>query len=721
MRPPIIIAPAFAGLLLLLTTGCGPSRAPVHSAPGGEPLAAPVAKIVPHRLEAHGEVRIDDYYWLRDDDRDDPEVLRYIEAENAYTEAQMRPLAGFREALYEEIVARIEQDDSTVPYLDDGAWRYRRYEQGGEYPIFCRRRGSADAPEEVLLDANAEAREHDYYNVSDVDVSSGGTTLAYAEDTVGRRIYTIRLRAMATGAALPDIIEGTAGDFVWARDDRTLFYVKREEGTLREFQVWRHAVGTPPSDDALVFHERDPEYWLTLSLTKSKRYVVVASYQTLSFEMLTIPADAPTTAPRVFLPREERHEYAIDHIGDRFYVLTNWQARNFRLMSVPLEQSQDKNAWREEIPARDGVLLEGFELFTRHLVVSERREGIARLRVIPWQARDQAHEIAFDEDVYVSGFGDNVEPDTDTLRFEYTSLTTPHSVFDYDMETRERALRKQERVLGDFDRGDYVAHRLVVTARDGANVPVSIVHRRDLDRSRPQPLLLYGYGAYGYSADPVFRSHRLSLLDRGVIFAIAHVRGGQELGRAWYEDGRLMHKRNTFTDFIDCAERLVSDGWTAPDKLFAYGASAGGLLMGAVANMRPDLFRAIVADVPFVDVLTTMLDETIPLTTFEYDEWGNPNERAYYDYILSYSPYDAVQRRDYPAMLVLSGLHDSQVQYWEPTKWVAKLRALRTDDDPLLLFTSMDAGHSGASGRFRAHRENALVYAFLLSLVGIDR
>jgi oligopeptidase B len=716
-------------LFFFLLGACGPSTAAVREEGrhvGRDDSVArtvprpPVAKRVPHPLVAHGEERDDPYYWMRDDDRDDPEVLQYLEAENAYAEARLGHVSAFRRALFDEIVGRIVQDDSTVPYFDEGYHYYTRFEEGKEYPIFCRKPGTLDAAEQVMLNANVEAaRGEDYYQVGGLDVSKNGRLLAYAEDLVGRRLYTIRFRDLETGQDLPESIPTTSGDLVWARDDRTLFYVKKEEGTLREYQVWRHTLGTDAATDVLVYEETDPEFYLGLSLTKSKKFIVIASYQTLSHEMRIIPADRPTTAPRVFLPREENHEYEIDHIGNRFYVRTNWEARDFRLMSVDERNTANKARWREEIPHRDGQLLEEVELFDDYLVVNERRDGLSRLRVIPWRARSDAHEIAFEEEVFVSGIDVNVDPASHVLRFEYTSLTTPPSIFDYDMQTRERTLMKEERVLGGFDRARYVAARLEATAADGTKIPISLVHRRDLDRTEPQPLLLYGYGSYGYSSDPYFSSPRLSLLDRGFVFAIAHVRGGQEMGRRWYEDGRLMNKKNTFTDFVACAEHLVRERYTTPEKLFAYGASAGGLLMGAIANMRPDLFRAIVADVPFVDVVTTMLDESIPLTTFEYDEWGNPSDRAFYDYMLSYSPYDNVARADYPAMLVLSGLHDSQVQYWEPTKWVAKLRATRSDDDPTLLVTQMAAGHSGPSGRFRRHEENALIFAFFLDQLGI--
>ena len=714
---------ALLALALPMTAGCprGGETTPRGDEVPDDPRP-PIAKQVPHELRAHGQVRQDPYYWMRSDDRSDEEVLAHLRAENAYADAMLGPLREHRDALFQEIVARIPQDDASVPYHLDGYWYYWREEEGKEYPIFCRKQGSLDADEQVLLDENARAEGHAYYATGGVMVSVDGNLLAFGEDTLSRRIYTLRFKDLRTGAILPDEIEGTTGVATWALDHRTVFYVKREEGTLRAYQVWRHVLGTPVTEDVLVYHETDDEFRVSAFLSRSREYVMIGSYQTLSHEYRTVDAAEPASEPRVVLPREANHEYDVDHAHGRFYIRTNWEARDFRLMSVAPAQSQDKAAWREEIPARDGVLLRGYQLFEEKLVVSERREGIARLRVIAWgddhRANGDAHEVAFDDDVYLADLGTNPSMRSGTLRLEYTSMTTPWTVYDYDMDSRERELKKRQRVVGDFDPANYVTMRAFATARDGTRVPISIVHRADLDRSAPQPLLLYGYGSYGYSLDPTFSSPRLSLLDRGVIFAIAHIRGGQEMGRGWYEDGKLLNKLHTFEDFIDCAEHLIEEGWTASDRLFAHGGSAGGLLMGAVANMRPELFDSIVAQVPFVDVVTTMLDESIPLTTFEYDEWGNPNEREYYEYMMRYSPYDNVRAQDYPAMLVLTGLHDSQVQYWEPMKWVARLREVGTGDAPLVFQTNMEAGHGGASGRFRRHEETALVYAFLLQRAG---
>lgn len=686
-------------------------------------MSPPVAKRVPHELRAHDHVRQDPYYWMRSDDRSDPEVLEHLRAENAYAEARLERLNGFRDSLFDEIVRRIPQDDESVPYRLDGYWYYDRVVEGKEYSIYCRKQGSLEAEEQIMLDANAEAEGHEYYALGGMSVTVDGNILAYGEDTVSRRIYTLKFRNLETGENLPDVIEGTTGRMVWALDNQTVFYVKREEGTLRAYQVWRHRLGTPVGDDGLVFEEEDDEFLLSIFRSRSRDYIFIGSWQTLTREYRTIDARDPESEPRVVLARERQHEYDVDHAHGRFWIRTNWQATDFRLMSVEPDESQDKANWREEISERDGVLLRGFELFEEHLVISERRGGIARLNVIPMRrgalARDDAHEVEFEEPVYTSDIGTNSEFETTTLRLGYSSMTTPSSVYDYDMNGRTLELKKRARVVGDFDPAEYATERVTATVSDGTEVPISLVYRRDLDRSRPQPLLLYGYGSYGYSLDPTFSSTRLSLLDRGVVYAIAHIRGGQEMGRDWYEDGKLLHKMNTFTDFIDCGLHLQREGWTDPTKMFAHGGSAGGLLMGAVINMRPDIFAGVVADVPFVDVVTTMLDESIPLTTFEYDEWGNPNEEEYYRYMLQYSPYDNVRAQDYPNLLVLTGLHDSQVQYWEPMKWVARLRERGTGDNQLLFLTNMDAGHGGASGRFRRHKETALIYAFLLDIVGI--
>jgi oligopeptidase B len=568
-----------------------------------------------------------------------------------------------------------------------------------------------------MIDSNERAAGHGFYSVGSREVSSNGEILAFAEDTVGRRFYTIRVKNLATGEMLPDDIPQVTGNLAWANDNRTFFYGKQDPMTLRAYRVYRHTLGTDPSADRLVYEEKDNTFDCHVFRTKSKEYLMIASTQTLSSEYRYLDAGAPADTFAVFLPREPRHEYSVDHFGDHFYIRTNDGAKNFRLMKTPVAHTAKEN-WVEVVPHRGDVLLEGFEIFRDHLVIVERAGGLIRMRIRPWSG-DGEHSIDFGEPAYMAFLSTNMEIDTSVLRYGYTSMTTPTSTYDYDMVTREKTLLKRDEVLGGFKPEDYVTERLSARASDGKMVPLSIVYRKGLKKDGKNPLLLHGYGSYGASMDATFSSPRLSLLDRGFVYALAHVRGGEELGREWYEDGKMLNKKNTFTDFTACAEHLIGEGYTAPDRLFAQGGSAGGLLMGAVVNMRPDLFRGVIANVPWVDVVTTMLDESIPLTTSEYDEWGNPNVKEYYDYMLSYSPYDNVALKAYPAMLVTTGFHDSQVQYFEPAKWVAKLRALKTDDNQLLLRTKMEAGHGGVSGRYRQYRETAFMYAFMLDLAGV--
>ncbi|MEX1023960.1 MAG: S9 family peptidase [Planctomycetota bacterium] len=675
-------------------------------------LAEPVAAVRPTKLEAHGHVRVDEYYWLNE--RANPEVIRYLEAENAYTAAQTVHTRALRQELFEEIKGRIRQDDSSVPYLEDGYYYYSRLEEGQQYPLYCRKLGSLDAREEVLLNVPAMAEGHAYFSVAGRDVSPDASRLAFGVDTAGRRVYTLYVKDLATGEVLPDTIPGVTGSAVWANDGRTLFYTRRDPDTLRAYQVWRHELGTPVANDVLVFEEEDTTFSCYATKTRSERYLLIHSSQTLSDEVRYLDADDPTGEFQVFLPREREHEYRVDHFGDHFYVQTNDAAKNFRLVRTPVGQTAREH-WETVVPHRADVLLEGFLIFQDHLVVSERRDGLNQIQVRPWSG-EGAHTLDFGEPAYSARPAANPEFDTPVLRYTYTSLTTPNSTFDYHMGTREKTLMKQDEVLGDFDPDDYVTERLYATARDGTSVPISLVYRRGFTKDGSHPFLLSAYGSYGSSSDARFSSARLSLLDRGFAFGIAHVRGGSEYGRDWYEAGKLFEKKNTFTDFIDCSEHLVAAGYTRPKLLFAEGGSAGGLLMGAIANLRPDLYGGIHAAVPFVDVVTTMLDDTIPLTTFEYDEWGNPNEREAYEYMLSYSPYDQVARQPYPNLLVTTGLEDSQVQYWEPAKWVAKLRARRTNQARLLLKTTMEAGHGGASGRYQRYRDVAFEYAFFLDL-----
>ena len=601
-----------------------------------------------------------------------------------------------------------------MPYTE-GSHRYHwRYEDGKEYRIYCRRTLQDDA-EQVILDVNAEAKGHEYYDVDTLDVSPDAHILAYAVDTVGRRRYAIRFRNLASGEILADVIPDVTSNVVWANDSETLFYTRQHPTTLRAFQICRHRLGQDVSEDAIVYEERDDTFSCGVGKSRSKRYVIIVSYHSVTTECRYLDADRPTGHFTVFLPRRRGHEYHIDHYRERFYIRSNAEAKNFRFLETD-ERQHEPEHWREVIPHRDDVLLETVEMFRDHLVVQERTAGLVRLSIRPWNGDDE-HEVEFTEPAYDAFIdGHNRVPDTHVLRYGYSSLGTPESTYDYDMVTRERTLLKREEVVGDFDPANYRTQRLYATADDGTCVPISLVARQSTPQDGTSPLLLYGYGAYGISTDADFHSPRLSLLDRGFIFAIAHVRGGEELGRRWYDGGKLLNKKNTFTDFIACAEQLIELRYTTSHRLFAKGGSAGGLLMGAVLNMRPDLFQGVVAQVPFVDVVMTMLDESIPLTTGEYDEWGNPAEERFYTYIKSYSPYDNVSAKAYSHLLVMTGLHDSQVQYWEPAKWVAKLRTLKTDDNLLLLRTNMDAGHGGASGRYRRYRETALQYAFLIDL-----
>jgi len=560
---------------------------------------------------------------------------------------------------------------------------------------------------------------HEFFSIGGTAVSSGQDIFAYAVDTQGRRIHTAYLKSLSTGEMLADVLPDVTENLVWANDNKTLFYAKQDETTLRQFQIYRHVIGTDPAEDQLVFQEDDETYVAYIFKTKSKKFLMIVSAHTNSQEYRYCDAAQPFGEFKIFLPREREHEYHIDHFHDRFIIRTNYQAKNFRLMWTPMDEPAREH-WKEMIAHRSDVYLGDFELFRDRLVLEERARGLTQIRIIPWSG-DAGHYLEFDEPAYRANLNVNLEFDTTTLRFEYASMKTPLSIYDYDITVRQKTLLKREEVLGGFDPDNYVTERLHARAADGTDIPISLLYRRGTAKNGSNPLLLYGYGSYGVSIDAAFSSPRLTLVDRGFIYAIAHIRGGQEMGRQWYEDGKLLKKKNTFTDFIDVAEFLIGENFTEPEKLFAMGRSAGGLLMGAISNMRSDLFKGIVAEVPFVDVVTTMLDSSIPLTTGEYDEWGDPNEKQFYDYMLSYSPYDNVARKAYPAMLITGGLHDSQVQYWEPAKWAAKLRELKTDNNRILLKTNMDAGHGGASGRFRRHRETAFSYVFLLDLAGIAK
>jgi len=671
----------------------------------------PLAKLVPKQLEAHGDVRTDSYYWLRD--KDSPEVLEYLTAENDYTEVMTAHTKQLQEDLYEEILSRIKQTDMSVPYKEENYIYYSRTEDGKDYPIYCRKE-SMEAAEEIILNVNDLAEGHDYFSVGGLQVSFQQNLLAYGVDTSGARVFKLCFQDLSNGQTLEDEIPDVAG-FAWANDNKTIFYVAVDEAK-RPYQIWRHELGST-SSDVLVYQESDPTFRTYVYKTKSKKYLIIGSASTLSTEMRFLDASTPTGAFQIINPREPDHEYFVSHYGDKFYIRTNLDAPNFRLVEAPVDQP-GKEGWQEIIPHREQVLLEGIELFEEYLVLEERQAGLTNIRIINWHTKDE-HYLDFGEPTYTAYIYYNPEFETKILRYGYNSLTTPNSVYDYNMQTRERSLVKQQEVLGNFDPHNYQTQRIYATAKDGTAVPISLVYRQDFVKNGTRPCLLTGYGSYGISLDPYFSAARLSLLDRGFVFAIAHIRGGSEMGRQWYDSGRLLHKKNTFTDFIACAEHLIAEKYTSPGQLIASGGSAGGLLMGVVVNERPDLFKAVIMDVPFLDVVTTMLDASIPLTEQEYDEWGNPHQPDYYSYMKSYSPYDNIKEQAYPTILVTTGLNDANVQYWEPAKWVAKSRQAKIDNNVLLLRTDMESGHGGPSGRYQQYREAAFDYAFMLDLVGI--
>ena len=680
-------------------------------------LTEPKAKKIPHRLEIHGDTRIDNYYWLND--RENPEVIAYLNAENAYREHIMKGTEDLQQKLFDEMVGRIKKDDSSVPYKVDGWYYYTRFEGDKEYPIYCRKRETLEAPEEIMLDVNELAKGYSYYQVAGLSIRPDKKMIAFGVDTQSRRIYTIHFKNLETGEILDEVITNTTGGATWAEDNKTLFYSRKNETTLRSERILKHKLGTSDQTDVEVYYETDETFSTFVYKTKSKKYLIIGSSATLSDEYRILEADNPDGTFRVFQPRQRSLEYGIAHFNDHWYIRTNADgATNFKIMRTPLNATTQNN-WIDVLPHREDVLVGGMELFKHYMVIEERSNGLTQMRIQKW-GDGTTHYIDFGEETYTAYTGTNPEYDTELLRYGYTSLTTPSSVIEYNLRTHEKTILKEQEVVGGYDKNQYESHRVWATATDGTKVPISLVYKKDLKNDFGNPLLLYGYGSYGVTIDPSFSATRLSLLDRGFVFAIAHIRGGEYLGRQWYDNGKLFTKMNTFTDFIACAEYLVDSGYTTKNKLFAMGGSAGGLLMGAVINLKPDLFNGVIAAVPFVDVVTTMLDESIPLTTGEYDEWGNPNDEAFYKYMLSYSPYDQVKRADYPALLVTTGLHDSQVQYWEPAKWVAKLRELRTNKNkPLLMFCNMDTGHGGASGRFEAYKETAMEYAFLLDLAGM--
>lgn len=679
---------------------------------------APVAAKHPHVMEIHGDTRTDNYYWLRDDERSDDAVLSYLKAENAYTEACMRGEEALRQQLFSEMVERIPQEDESVPYQRNG-YRYQsRYKPEQEYALYVRQKVDTgeNAEWDLLVDSNERAQGHDFYALGGLEVSPDNQLMAIAEDFLSRRQYDIRIKRLGDQSWYDEVLENTAGHFEWTNDSASLYYVRKHPQTLLPYQVYRHRLGTSVADDQLIYEETDDTFYVGLEKTISNKYILIHISSTTTSEILMLDADDTDATPQTFLTRRRDHEYSLDHYRDTFYIRSNKEGKNFGLYQ---SASADEKAWQPIICARDDVMLEGFSLFKDWLVVEEREQGLTHLRQIHWQSGEEKH-IRFDDPTYMTWLSFNPEPDTALLRYGYSSMTTPSSVFQIDLDSGERTLLKQQEVKN-FDSGVYRSERLWVSAHDGVQVPVSIVYRQDMFKAGQNPVLVYGYGSYGSSMDPAFSISRLSLLDRGFVFALAHIRGGADLGQQWYEDGKLLHKQNTFSDFISVTQHLVDEQYANPKQVYAMGGSAGGLLMGAVVNQAPQLYHGIVAQVPFVDVVTTMLDESIPLTTGEYDEWGNPNDAEYYHYIKQYSPYDQVKAQDYPHMLVTTGLHDSQVQYWEPAKWVAKLRDMKTDNNQLLLYTDMDAGHGGKSGRFKAYEDIALEYAFILALAGIHQ
>ncbi|MFE8424052.1 S9 family peptidase [Tenacibaculum sp. ZH5_bin.1] len=690
-------------------------------------IKAPVAEKQPTKLEKHGDIRTDDYFWMRltdaqknteVKDEQTQKVYDYLNAENAYYEEMTKETKEFQEELFQEMKGRIKEDDESVPYKKDGYFYITRYEKGQQYPIYSRKKETLEAEEEIMFNVNNEAKGYDYFQLGGLNVSPDNKMTAFATDTVSRRQYFIRIKNLETGKIYKDIIENTTGGSVWANDNKTLFYAKKDPVTLRSSKIYKHTLGSDASLDELVYEEKDDTFGAFVTKSKSKDYIIIGSYSTVSTEYHVLDANNPDGELQIIQPRERDLEYEVAHYGDHFYIKTNKDgATNFKLMKTPVDKPGKEN-WVDVIPHREDTLFEDFSIFKDYLVLEERNEGLNKIRIKRWDGTEDYY-LPFEEETYSAGVYGNPEFDTEVIRYSYNSMTTPSSVIDFNMKDRSKEVKKEQEVLGGkFDKNNYVSKRIWVPARDGKKVALSIVHHKDTKLDKNTPILQYAYGSYGYTINDGFSTTRLSLLDRGFVYALAHIRGSQYLGREWYEDGKMLNKKNTFTDFIDCSKYLIDNGYTSPEHLYAMGGSAGGLLMGAIVNMNPELYNGIIAAVPFVDVISTMLDDSIPLTTGEYDEWGNPNNKEYYDYIKSYSPYDQVEAKAYPNMLVTTGLHDSQVQYWEPAKWVAKLRELKTDNNMLFLHTNMEAGHGGASGRFDALKETAEEYTFFLMLEG---
>lgn len=681
-------------------------------------ITPPRAPKIPVILEKFGDVRTDNYFWMNQ--REDPKVIEYLTKENEYYKKSTAHTKKMQKDLFKEMKSRIKEDDESVPYFYNGYYYTTRFEKGQDYPIYSRRKGSLSAKEEIIFNCNELAKGHSYFQLVGLNVSTNNELVSFATDTVGRRIYTLKIKNLTTGEIYQDTIENVTGNATWANDNLTLFYTKQDIKTLRSDTVYKHKIGTNSSDDSLIYFEKDDTYSVAVHKEKSKKYIVISSSSTLTSEYRTVLADQPDSVFKIFQKRKRGLEYSIFHYGDYFFILTNKdKATNFKLMKT-LESSTAIENWEEVIPHNEQILLEDIDIFKNYLVVSERSNGLNKIRIIPWSGKGDYY-LPFESETYTAYTTSNIDFDTDILRYAYQSMATPSSVIDFNMSDKTKEIKKEQKVLGGkFDKNNYEEVRLWATADDGTKIPISMVYKKGLVKNGSNPLLLYAYGSYGASMDAYFSSTRLSLLDRGFIYAIAHIRGGEDLGRQWYEDGKLLKKKNTFTDFIACSKFLIEEKYTATAHLYAEGGSAGGLLMGAVINSAPELYNGVIAQVPFVDVITTMLDETIPLTTGEYDEWGNPNVKKYYQYMRSYSPYDTIKAQAYPALYVSTGLHDSQVQYWEPAKWVAKLREYKTDTNPLYLDTNMEAGHGGASGRFEALKELAKEFSFLLDLEKIE-
>ena len=719
--------PIFQWLILsLILFSCTNTQKQLQLLPANLPNP-PKAEKKDSLLTIHNDTRVDPYFWMRltdeqknasEPDAQTQKVLDYLNAENNYTDSVMKNTTSLQTKLFDEIVGRIKKDDESVPYFSNGYWYYTKYEKDNEYPVFCRKKETLENEEQVILNVNQLAKGHEYYAATGLIISQDNKILAFAEDTISRRVYTIRFKNLETGEYYNDEIPNTQPGGAWANDNKTFFYTSKNKVSLLSEKIWRHELGSKTAKDVMVYHEKDPSFYIGVYKSKSDKYIIISEGSTLVSDYQILKADNPKGTFKQFTPRGTDHLYYLYHYQDKFYILTNNEARNFRLMETP-ENKTDISNWKEVIPHREDVLLKDIDIFSDFLVVTERKNALIHLRIINQKTKDE-HYLNFGEPVYIAYTTSNNDFNTTKLRYVYSSMTTPASTIDYDMNQKTKEIKKVQEVVGGHNPSEYVTERKWATATDGTKIPLSVVYKKTTLLNGTAPLLLYAYGSYGNSIDPWFSSTRLSLLDRGFIYVIAHIRGGQEMGRQWYEDGKMMNKINTFTDYIDCSKFLINENYTSPEHLYAMGGSAGGLLMGAVVNMAPELYNGVIAAVPFVDVVSTMLDESIPLTTNEFDEWGNPKEKDAYDYMMKYSPYDNVKAHNYPNMLVTTGLFDSQVQYWEPAKWVAKLRDLKTDNNLLMMHTNMEAGHGGASGRFKRYKETALEYSFMFMLEGIS-